>query len=881
VSARHRGLANRASLLFDDCIISGVSLYTPSSLLVLAYRTRDDDDNALPVTLEDTPRRGVHQRQTGLSPELRLINMATKEEVDVDTLTTSRYESLSAADYHLGTLYVPPAPAAVAVPRGALEAIGGGIWDVGVGAARVFSSAASIRSASEGADNATVSPSLAPIGSLKSPAAARKTPESHPAASTPGLKLFIQSPYDCVLAVKRDLADHLAWLVDRRRYRDAFELVSEHPEAVPVSAGDEASLDDVQSTPTRATRGQSLRDFFADDAASRTSESASKARARAVEAERRRIGELWLQQLTSAGEWAAAGRAAGAVLGASPRWEHWVWTFAQAGRFDDITPYIPARQLSPPLPSIVYERLLGHYIFHDCLRFKELVELWDPELFNIQSVTLAIENKLAAGEVREDTVEGGIPGRDWRILLDALAKLSVADNRPKDALRCYVKLHDADAAMALIAEYHLAEAVVDDIPGFLTLRVPADQIPTTSMSEIEEATAPAIRLLVDEALSGIIPPATVVAELRARGTPFEPFLFLYLRALWKGHGGTEPRTHHRTHARAEAEGRALLEPYGDLAVDLFAAHDRPLLAGFLRASRAYSYDRATAVCEARGYHAELVYLLAQTGQTKRALSLIINQLGDVGLAIDFTREQGDAELWDDLLDFSMDKPRFIRGLLERVGTSVDPIRLVRRIPEGLEIEGLRDGVARLMREFEIQGSISEGVARVLRGEVAKGLEALRKGRAVGIRFDVAPPEEPSEKGPAAEPSAAATVDDGLDGRGRGEAPPGHCAECHLPLREGGKFRPSPPKPVIKLTTTKEPDTLVGFACGHVFHLACVVAALADPALAAAADRLRDMLAASGGADGGGRPSIGAKVARAHMLKSVAGRGCAMCRLVGD
>jgi hypothetical protein len=753
------------------------------------------------MTLQDTPRRGAHQRQTGLSPELRLINVATKEEVDVDTLTTSRYESLSAADYHLGTLYVPPAAPVVAAPRRALEAIGGGIWDVGVGAARAFGSAASVRSASGSADNGTavaVSPSLPPVGSLKPTAAAaaaaataRKTPESHPAAATPGLKLFIQSPYDCVLAVKRDLADHLAWLVDRRRYKDAWDLVCEHPEAVPVTAAEEAAApEEVPGTPTRQ-RSRSLRDFFADnDAASRTSASASRARASAVEAERRRVGELWMQQLVSEGRWAEAGRTATAVLGASPRWEHWAWTFAQAGRFDDIAPHMPTRPLSPPLPGVVYERMLGHYIFHDCARFKELVELWDPELFNIQSVTSAIEDRLRAGDAREDTVEDGVRGRDWRMLLDALARLFVADGRPKDALRCYVRLHDADAAMALIAEHHLAAAVADDIPGFLSLRVPAGQLAAAPLADVEEASADAVRLLVDEALAGIVPAAAAVAQLRARGPEFEPLLFLYLRALWKGQSAEARPHHHRSRARAEAEGRALVEPFGDLAVALFAAHDRALLAEFLRASRAYSYDKATAVCEARGYHAELVYLLAQTGQTKRALSLIINQLGDVGLAIDFTREQGDAELWDDLLDFSMDKPRFIRGLLERVGTSVDPIRLVRRIPEGLEIEGLRDGVARLMREFEIQGSISEGVARVLRGEVAKGLEALRRGRAVGIRFDVAPP--PDEKGgaDAAAPAQDGEPEDGLDGGARrGEPGPGHCAECHLPIREGGTFPP--------------------------------------------------------------------------------------------
>ncbi len=84
----------------------------------------------------------------------------------------------------------------------------------------------------------------------------------------------------------------------------------------------------------------------------------------------------------------------------------------------------------------------------------------------------------------------------------------------------------------------------------------------------------------------------------------------------------------------------------------------------------------------------------------------------------------------------MDKPRFIRGLLEEVGTSIDPIRLVRRIPEGLEIEGLREGLSRMIKEYELQFSISEGVARVLRGEVASAQNLLRSGQRKGVRFDI-------------------------------------------------------------------------------------------------------------------------------------------------
>ena len=84
----------------------------------------------------------------------------------------------------------------------------------------------------------------------------------------------------------------------------------------------------------------------------------------------------------------------------------------------------------------------------------------------------------------------------------------------------------------------------------------------------------------------------------------------------------------------------------------------------------------------------------------------------------------------------MDKPAFIRGLLEEVGTAIDPIQLVKRIPEGLEIEGLREGIKRMMHEYDIQFSISEGVARVLRGEVGMGMEVLRAGRGKGVSFEV-------------------------------------------------------------------------------------------------------------------------------------------------
>ncbi|KAK4935564.1 hypothetical protein LTR28_010333, partial [Elasticomyces elasticus] len=276
-------------LQFHDCVVSGLSLYTSSLLAVLAYRTRDDEDKPIPSAIQPTQRRGMHHRQNGLQPEIRLIHVSTSEEVDVDTLTFSRFETLTAADYHLSTLYIPQQQLVTPVQKGAFEALGGGIWDASINATRIFSSGTSVLSGPSSGENGRASISSPPVstGSAgKAPASGKRGVEAPPAASSAGLKIFVQSPYDCVLAVKRDLSDHLNWLLDHKQYSRAWELIDEHPTVV-ASGGDRYSFDSLPSTPSKAQG--SLADFFADDSASQTTASASRANNSASAKEKRRI----------------------------------------------------------------------------------------------------------------------------------------------------------------------------------------------------------------------------------------------------------------------------------------------------------------------------------------------------------------------------------------------------------------------------------------------------------------------------------------------------------------------------------------------------------------------------------------------------------------
>ena len=718
--------------------------------MVLAYITPEETAAG---PREASSRRGVHRRKNALRPEMRIIDIETKEEVCVaDTLSISNFEGLSATDYHLGVLPAIRLPNKTVPTRGALEVIGGGLWDATMYPTRLFSSAASVRSfgtPSEHGSSKVPSDSTTTVGQVSKEN--ENPPE--PATLSHGMKIFIHSPYDCVLATKTTLADHFSWLVNHHKYEEAWNLLDRFPD-VAGNLG-EGSSESVLETPM-ATHG-SLADFFADDSSSQTTTGARRNINSQAEKEKSRIGERWIRQLVSAGNWTKAGQTCGKVLGTSSRWEHWVWVFAEANQYEEITPFIPTTQLQPRLPSVVYEIILGHYIMIDRLRFEELLQRWPPELYDTASIIEDIQVRLRTGDIREDTVEDGVVGRDWRILRRGLATLYLADGRPRQALGCHIQLQDADAAMNLIAEFHLIDAVSDDIPRFILLRVSKNEEKAAPPSKLEELTLEPIRLLVDEALHGIVPPETVISQLQAHGN-MQPYLFFYFRALWNGNTATSSTfqkpirtvataqtadTLPHTERLAGVEGKALVSEHADLAVSLFAEYDRPLFMEFLKTSPSYTLELASKICQQRSFFPESVYLLSKEGRLTEALQLIIDNLNDVSQAIAFCKTQNDQSLWDDMLDYSMNKPRFIRGLLEEVGTAINPISLVRRIPEGLEIEGLRDSLSRMIREYEIQYSISEGVARVLRGEVAAAMTTRGNGQRRGIKFELVRSTKPT------------------------------------------------------------------------------------------------------------------------------------------
>lgn len=98
---------------------------------------------------------------------------------------------------------------------------------------------------------------------------------------------------------------------------------------------------------------------------------------------------------------------------------------------------------------------------------------------------------------------------------------------------------------------------------------------------------------------------------------------------------------------------------------------------------------------------------------KEALELIMNELKDMQYAISFCQEHDDPDLWNDLIDHSLNKPEFITFLLQSIGTYVDPTPLVQKIKNGMRIPGLKNALVKMLYHYNLQVSVQEGCKKIL------------------------------------------------------------------------------------------------------------------------------------------------------------------------
>lgn len=383
------------------------------------------------------------------------------------------------------------------------------------------------------------------------------------------------------------------------------------------------------------------------------------------------IGKKYLDHLVNHDQYQTAAKASPAILGNNAKaWEDWIFLFTEKGQLEAIIPFVPVE--IPKLSKLVYEVILVHLLRKDPENMLKMIRKWPSDIYNVSAVISATQDRLT--RINDDSNV---------ILMTCLSELYILNHQPGKALAYYLRLRKPEV-FELIKDHNLFTDVQDQV--LLLIEFDDELNPYHALSTKEHGIA--INLLVEHTHS--IPVSSVITQL----SNHRRYLATYLDALFH----VDP---------------LLATDYSDLHVDLFAEFDRKRLMEYLRASDTYSLAKAYKICSDADFVSEMVYLLGRMGDNKKALFLIIDRIGDVQRAIDFAKEQNDHDLWEDLLLYSESRPAFIRGLLDNVGSEIDPIRLIRRIRNGLEIEGLKESIIKILHDFNLQISLIEGCRSIL------------------------------------------------------------------------------------------------------------------------------------------------------------------------
>eukprot|EP01135_Chromosphaera_perkinsii_P002515 Nk52_evm31s224 gene=Nk52_evmTU31s224 len=439
------------------------------------------------------------------------------------------------------------------------------------------------------------------------------------------------------------------------------------------------------------------------------------------------IGQSYISYLIEREEFVAAAQICAKVLkNDSKLWENWIFTFAKINQLKAISELIPTE--NPRLSSTAYEMVLHYFLQNDYAGFQQTISDWPSELYNIKTVITAVLERL---KIEPNAL----------ILMESLALLYANDEQFDKTLHIYLRLKRGDV-FNLIKKYDLYDSIRDKVKLLLEF-------------DVEEAS----KLLIENIER--IPVSVVVSQLQKEHRS-EKLLCYYLDKLFleDPHAGSE---------------------YHEIQVGLYAEYDPAKLINFLRQSNYYPLEKAIAVCEQRELIPEMVFLLGRVGRYRQALMLIIEKLRDVKQAIEFAKDQDDVELWDDLISYSMDKPEFIHGLLNSVGTHIDPILLIKRIPMNMEIPDLKNSLVRILQDFQLQISLREGCQQIL---VSDSVDLMRRhNRALA--------------------------------RGAYHSEEAQCEVCKRSMAQALEVSLKPSTEKVK------PERFIMFYCKHVYHDTCL------------------------------------------------------------
>uniref|UniRef100_A0A162A733 Vacuolar protein sorting-associated protein 41 homolog n=1 Tax=Daucus carota subsp. sativus TaxID=79200 RepID=A0A162A733_DAUCS len=401
-----------------------------------------------------------------------------------------------------------------------------------------------------------------------------------------------------------------------------------------------------------------------------------------------KVGSKYLDHLIGRRNYAKAASLCPKLLqGSASAWERWVFHFAHLQQLSLLVPYMPTE--NPRLRNTAYEVALVALVTNPSFH-KELlstVKAWPPLIYSAVPVISAIEPHLNTSYMTD-------------ALKEALAEIYVINAQYEEAFSLYADLLKPDL-FEFIEKHNLHDSIREKVVQLM--KIDSKRAVTLLIQHME-----------------MISPNEVVSQLLATEDDSRYFLYQYLHSLFEDdpHAGRDFHDMQRNQPVLTSPG-AFLTNYVrfGLMVELYADHDPKVLLRFLRNCQHYKLMKAYEICVSRGLLREQVYILKRMGNSKQALVVIINELGDIEQAIEFVSMQHDDELWVELIRQCIQNPEMVGVLLEHTDGNLDPLYIVNIIPNGLEIPRLRDRLIKIIKDYRTETSLRRGCNNILKGDI--------------------------------------------------------------------------------------------------------------------------------------------------------------------
>ncbi|KAK5803468.1 vacuolar protein sorting-associated protein 41 homolog isoform X2 [Gossypium arboreum] len=379
------------------------------------------------------------------------------------------------------------------------------------------------------------------------------------------------------------------------------------------------------------------------------------------------VGSRYLDHLIVERKYAEAASLCPKLLrGSATAWERWVFHFAHLRQLPVLVPYMPTE--NPRLRDTAYEvalvALATNPSFHKDLL--STVKSWPRVIYSALPVISAIEPQLNTSSMTD-------------ALKEALAELYVINGQYEKAFSLYADLMKPDI-FDFIEKHNLHDSIREKVVQLM-------------MVDCKQA----VNSLIQN--RDLIAPSEVVSQLLNTRNKCDSryFLHLYLHSLFEvnPHAGKD---------------------FHDMQVELYVEYEPKMLLPFLRSSQHYTLEKAYEICDRRDLLREQVFILGRMGNSKQALAVIINELGDIEEAVEFVTMQHDDDLWEELIHQCLHKPEMVGVLLEHTVGNLDPLYIVNMVPNGLEIPRLRDRLVKIITDYRTETSLRHGCNDILKAD---------------------------------------------------------------------------------------------------------------------------------------------------------------------